>query len=90
MIPLDTAIAIGKVILVAALFVGSWRLFLGPTLTDRVVALDLIAGIVLAFALLIALETGRSLYLTVAFAISVVSFIGTIAIARHMERGTRK
>jgi len=55
-----------------------------------VVALDLIAGIVLAFALLIALETGRSLYLTVAFAISVVSFIGTIAIARHMERGTRK
>ncbi|MEM0966432.1 MAG: monovalent cation/H+ antiporter complex subunit F [Verrucomicrobiota bacterium] len=90
MIPLTLAIAIGKVLLVAALFVGAWRLFRGPTLTDRVVAIDLIAGIVLSFSLLIALESGRSLYLTVAFAIAVVTFIGTIAIARHLERQGRK
>lgn len=90
MIPLDTALAIGKIFLVVALFAGTWRLFRGPTLTDRVVAIDLIAGIVLAFALLIALESGRSLYITVSLAISVVSFIGTIAIARHMQRGGRK
>jgi multicomponent Na+:H+ antiporter subunit F len=87
MIPLETALAIGKILLVAALFVGSWRLFRGPTITDRVVALDLIAGVVLSFALIVALESGRSLFVTVSFAISVVSFIGTIAIARHMEKG---
>ncbi len=90
MIPLEIAIAIGKVLLIGALIIGTWRLFRGPTLTDRVVAIDLFAGIVLAFALLVALESGRSLFVTVSFAISVVSFIGTIAIARHMEKGGRK
>ncbi len=87
MIPLETALAIGKVLLVAALAVGGWRLLRGPSITDRVVALDLIAGVVLSFALIVALESGRSLFVTVSLAISVVSFIGTIAIARHMEKG---
>lgn len=90
MIPLETALLLGKLLLVAALFAAGWRLVRGPTITDRVVALDLIAGVVLSFALLVALETGRPLYLTVAFAIAVVSFIGTVAIARHMEREGRK
>ncbi len=90
MVPLETALLIAKLVLVAALAIGSWRLFKGPTTTDRVVALDLIAGIVLSFALLIALESGRSLFVSVSFAISVVSFIGTIAIARHMEKGGRR
>lgn len=90
MIPLETALAIGKVLLVAALAVGGWRLFRGPSITDRVVALDLIAGVVLSFALIVALESGRSLFVTVSLAISVVSFIGTIAIARHMEKGGRQ
>ena len=87
MIPLETALAIGKILLVAALAVGGWRLLRGPSITDRVVALDLIAGVVLSFALIVALESGRSLFVTVSLAISVVSFIGTIAIARHMEKG---
>jgi multicomponent Na+:H+ antiporter subunit F len=90
MIPLSTALLIGKILLVAALFAGAWRLFRGPTIADRVVALDLIAGVVLSFSLLIALESGRALYLTVAFAIAVVSFIGTVAIARHLDRESRK
>ena len=90
MIPIEFALAVGKVLLVAALFIGSWRLFKGPTITDRVVALDLIAGVVLSFALIIALESERSLFVTVSFAISVVSFIGTIAIARHLERGAKR
>ncbi len=90
MIPLETALFIGKILLVAALFASGWRLFRGPTITDRVVALDLIAGTVLSFALLIALERGRPLYLSVAFAIAVVSFIGTVAIARHIEKEARK
>jgi len=90
MIPIETALAIGKVLLVAALAIGSFRLFKGPTLTDRVVALDLIAGVVLSFALIIALESGRSLFVTVSFSIAVVSFIGTVAIARHMEKEARK
>lgn len=78
-----------KVLLVAALFFGAWRLFRGPTLADRVIALDLIAGIVFAFAVIVAVESDEVLFLNVAFAIAVVTFLGTVAIARLMERGGR-
>jgi multicomponent Na+:H+ antiporter subunit F len=83
------SLLIGKLLLVAALGIGAWRLFAGPTLADRVVALDLVAGIVFGFAILIALETGQALFLNVAFAIAVVTFLGTVAIARLIEREGR-
>jgi len=80
----------GKIIMVLALFIGGWRVFWGPTLPDRVVALDLVAGIVFGFAILIAIESERKLFLNVAMAIAVVSFIGTVAIARYVEKEARK
>lgn len=83
------ALLAAKVLLVVALFFGAWRLFLGPTLADRVIALDLIAGIVFAFAVIVAVESDEALFLNVAFAIAVVTFLGTVAIARLMERGAR-
>lgn len=76
--------------MVLALFIGGWRVFSGPTLPDRVVALDLVAGIVFAFAILVAIESDRRLFLNVAMAIAVVSFIGTVAIARYVEKEARK
>lgn len=85
--PTAISLLVAKFLLVAALAVGSWRLFRGPTLADRVIALDLIAGIVFAFAVIVAIESDESLFLNVAFAIAVVTFLGTVAIARLMERG---
>lgn len=87
---LEISTIIGKSLLVAALFIGGWRLFYGPSLADRVVALDLIAGIVFAFAVLIAIQSGEALFMNVAFAIAVVTFLGTVAIARLLEREANK
>ena len=83
------ALLLAKVFLVAALIIGSVRLFRGPTLPDRVIALDLIAGIVFSFAVIVAIESDESLFLDVAFAIAVVTFLGTVAIARLMERSAK-
>lgn len=85
--PTALSLLTAKVLLVTALCVGSWRLFRGPSLADRVIALDLIAGIVFAFAVIVAIESDEALFLNVAFAIAVVTFLGTVAIARLMERG---
>lgn len=85
--PTALSLLTAKVLLVTALCVGSWRLFRGPSLADRVIALDLIAGIVFAFAVIVAIESDEALFLNVAFAIAVVTFLGTVAVARLMERG---
>ncbi len=61
------------------------RLVIGPSLPDRVVALNglLIVGMVLLAEL--AVETGRGTYLPVLVLLSVVGFLGTAMIARFLE-----
>jgi multicomponent Na+:H+ antiporter subunit F len=61
------------------------RLVKGPTLADRVVALNgmLIVGMVLLAEL--AVETGRGTFLPVLVLLSVVGFLGTAMIARFLE-----
>jgi multicomponent Na+:H+ antiporter subunit F len=67
----------------AALFAA--RLVAGPTLADRVIALNgmLIVGMVLLAEL--AVETGRGTFLPVLVLLSVVGFLGTAMIARFLE-----
>jgi multisubunit Na+/H+ antiporter MnhF subunit len=67
----------------AALF--AVRLVKGPTLADRVVALNgmLIVGMVLLAEL--AVETGRGTFLPVLVLLSVVGYLGTAMIARFLE-----
>ena len=62
------------------------RLAVGPSLPDRIVALDLAAAIVMCFAAVHAIDTGKTHYLDAALAIAVIAFIGTIAFARYIEK----
>ena len=62
------------------------RLLLGPTLPDRVVALDLIGVLIVCVTVAVAATTGQQAYLDVAIVIALVSFVGTVAYARYIER----
>jgi multicomponent Na+:H+ antiporter subunit F len=62
------------------------RLLQGPTLPDRVVALDLIGVLIVCATVAVAATTGQQAYLDVAMVIALVSFVGTVAYARYIER----
>jgi multicomponent Na+:H+ antiporter subunit F len=68
------------------LLLTTFRLFRGPNLPDRIIALDLKAALVLCLSLVHAMDTGNPHYLDIAVAIAVVTFIGTIAFARFLEK----
>lgn len=70
----------------AALFLAVYRLVVGPTLPDRVVALDLIGVLSLGMILVFTVRTDTTIYLDVAIVFGVVAFMGTIAFARYLER----
>jgi len=74
------------VLLGAALLVSTVRLVLGPSLPDRVVALDLIAvsGIALMATAAIALDDVS--LIDAALFLGLVSFVGTAAFATYVER----
>jgi len=63
------------------------RLLKGPTAPDRAVAVDTIATITTALLVLLAFIFERYVYLDVALVYAVLTFIGSVAIARFLEKG---
>jgi multicomponent Na+:H+ antiporter subunit F len=66
------------------------RLVRGPTLPDRVVALDLITAIGVAVAGLYATVHGQPIFLDLAVVLALISFVGTVAFARYLEERARR
>lgn len=79
--------SIVQVLLIAALFLTAWRIWRGPHVADRVVAVDLFAALVMGFLALIAFRTGQAVYLEIAAVIALVAFLATVAIGRFVEEG---
>lgn len=77
------AIHIALAILVLALLMTAIRVIIGPTLADRVLALDQLVSIAIGFIALIALKTGFELYVDIALALALVGFLATAAFARY-------
>jgi multicomponent Na+:H+ antiporter subunit F len=73
-----------------ALLLAFIRLTQGPSLPDRVVALELIASIVVGFVGVHAIDTGISSLLDVAIVIALTAFLAAIGFARFLERGTQE
>lgn len=62
------------------------RLVLGPTMPDRVVALDAITILAVALAGLFLVASHRSAFIDVAIALALVAFLGTVAFAWFADR----
>ncbi len=62
------------------------RLVLGPSVPDRVVSLDLFAQIIVAGIAVGLAASRKDTYLAVLVAVSLLSFVGTVTVARFVER----
>ena len=62
------------------------RLAKGPTLPDRVIAIDLIGVLMVCLLVVIAGVTAQQAFLDVAMVVALISFVGTVAYARYIER----
>lgn len=82
LLPIATLIAL--VMLGLALLISVIRVIIGPTLADRVLALDLLTVIAMGFVGAIAIRTGLTLYLDIAISLALLGFLATIAFARYM------
>ena len=83
---LDLAIEAGFGMIMIALVLAFIRLARGPSLPDRVVALDLITILAVAFCALFAVASDQPAFLDVAIALALVAFLATVALARFAER----
>jgi len=73
------------VVLMVSAYLCLYRIGMGPTPADRTVAIDILGTLVVGFCLVQAIRTGQDWYLNIAIAWALISFIGTIALAKHLE-----
>ena len=84
---LDVIANLTLVTLAAALLVAFVRLVKGPTLPDRIVAMDLFGVLVVGMIVVLAGSSGVRATLDAAIVIALIGFLGTIAYATYVERG---
>jgi multicomponent Na+:H+ antiporter subunit F len=73
-----------------ACLLALYRVLRGPSLADRVVALDLMATLVAAITAVYAIYTETAVILDVAIIFALIAFLGTVAFAGYIERKERQ
>jgi multicomponent Na+:H+ antiporter subunit F len=73
-------------VLIVALALCFLRLARGPSLADRIVALDIIGTTAAGVIAVTVVSTGQGALIEVALAAAMVSFLGVVAFARYLER----
>jgi multicomponent Na+:H+ antiporter subunit F len=66
------------------------RMVSGPSLPDRVVALDLMSTAAMGVIAVYAISTNEPVFLDVAIILALVAFLGTIAFAYYLIRVSRQ
>jgi multicomponent K+:H+ antiporter subunit F len=70
-----------------ALLLNGWRLLRGPSLADRIAALDTMVINVIALIVLIGMHSGSGTYFEAALLLAMVGFVSTIAFCKFLLRG---
>lgn len=87
---LSTAIDIGFVLVMLGVVGGFIRLVKGPSLPDRIVALDMMTVLIVSFCGLYAIQSGETAFVDVAIVVAIIGFLATVALARFVDRSQRR
>jgi multicomponent Na+:H+ antiporter subunit F len=84
---LAMTVQLTTILLVIGMMCALVRLVRGPSLPDRVVALDMFASLVVAIIAIDAIATAQIHFLRAAIVVALVMFLGTVAFAFYVLRG---
>jgi multicomponent K+:H+ antiporter subunit F len=83
----DLALNIAFVAFTASLALAAIRLALGPSVPDRILALDALYVNVVAVTVLLGIRYDSFAYFEAALVIALFGFVATVALARFAARG---
>ena len=83
------AFTLGYAVLLVSVGLVLLRLMRGPSLVDRVVAIDLMAFLVVGIIALYAIDTAEQVLLDAAIVLALIAFLSTVAFAGYLEREGR-
>ncbi len=84
---LDTVILIVFAMIGLSLLLNLWRLLIGPSVPDRILALDTMYINTIALIILYGMTMGTALYFEAALLIAMLGFVSTVAVCKYLLRG---
>ena len=84
---LNSAVYIAFGLVSAALLLSFWRLLVGPSKPDRILALDTLYVNTVALLVLLGIHLASNLYFEAALLIALIGFVGTVALSKFLTRG---
>lgn len=84
---LDTVILIVLSMVGISLLLNLWRLIVGPTVPDRILALDTMYINTIALIILYGIRVDTNLYFEAALLIAMLGFVSTVAVCKFLLRG---
>lgn len=81
---LDYATLIAQFLLIISFVLVTIRLIIGPTLSDRILCLDMLVTLGIGFIAIFAIRTTQFAYIDVAIALGLIGFLATVAFARYV------
>ena len=84
---LKTAILIATVLVCISMFLNLWRVFIGPSRPDRILALDTMYINSIALIILFGIASSTTLSFEAALLIAMLGFVSTAAMCKYILRG---
>jgi multicomponent K+:H+ antiporter subunit F len=84
---LSVALTVAFALVAAAAVLSLWRLLIGPSAPDRILALDTLYINTIALLVLLGIHLASPLYFEAALLIALMGFVGTVALAKYLLRG---
>lgn len=78
---------IALVFMALAMIPCMYRILVGPTIPDRVVGLDAMTTVMVVMLGIYSFVRESVFFLDVALVLSIISFLGTVAISRYLDEG---
>lgn len=84
---IQTMLAVSVVLFAVTIAIAVLRLIIGPSMPDRVIAMDVVGVNLIAMIGVVSVVYGTKAYLEVILILGILSFISTIAFSKYIERG---
>lgn len=83
---IETTIGIAMYVVGTAMLLALWRLLRGPTVPDRIVALDTLNVTAIAELMLLGMHLRTAIYFEAALIIAMLGFVSTVVLSKYVIR----
>ena len=83
---IDLAIGVSMYVVGTAMLMAVWRLLRGPTVPDRILALDTLNVTAIAELMLLGMHLKSAVYFEAALVIAMLGFVSTVVLSKYVMR----